>query len=128
MARHREHRRGRARLDDAAGVHHRQFVRESGDDAEVVGDEDDAHAALLRQRLQQLDDLGLHGDVERRRGLVRDHQARLARQRHRDGHTLPESPRELVREVMRPDRRIGDADLAHAIHGLRPRLLPVAAP
>ncbi len=56
--------------------------------------------AMPSVRLQigeQLQDLRLDGDVERRRRLVGDEQAGPAGQRHGDHHPLPHPARELVR-------------------------------
>ena len=54
-------------------------VGAAGDDAEIVGDEDHRHAALALLALQQVQDLRLHGDVERRGRLVGDQQLRARR-------------------------------------------------
>ena len=62
-------------LDDAAGVHDRDPVGDVGDDAEVVGDEDQPHAGAPPAAPEQVHDLGLHGDVERRGRLVGDEHA-----------------------------------------------------
>ena len=64
-----------AALDDAAGVHDGDFIAGFGNDAEVVGDEDDAHVQFLLQREEEFEDLGLDGDVESGGGLVGDEQA-----------------------------------------------------
>ena len=55
---------------DLAGVHHDDPVAHFGDHAEVVRDEDQAHAGVLLKLVQKLHDLCLHRDVERRRRLV----------------------------------------------------------
>ena len=47
-----------------------------GDDAQVVRDEDDRHAALVAQLLQELEDLRLDRHVERRGRLVGDQERR----------------------------------------------------
>ena len=70
--------RGRRLLDDPARVHHRDLVGAAGDDAEVVGDEDHRHEPLALLLLEQVEDLGLHGDVERGGGLVGEQQLRAA--------------------------------------------------
>ena len=103
--------RGRRRaLDDAAGIHHRDLVGAAGDDAEIVGDEDHRHvpAALLAR--QQVEDLRLDRDVERRGRLVGDQELRLAGQRDRDRHALPHAAGELVRILRQPLLGRGDAD------------------
>ena len=54
----------------------------------------------LRRSLDQLQDLGLDGHVERGRRLVGDQQVGVARERHRDHHALAHAARELVRVVV----------------------------
>ena len=105
-----EHRGGRADLGDPAGVQHGDAVGDLRGDAEVVGDQHDAAADLVAQPLQQAQHLGLHGDVERRRRLVGDDQLRVARDRDRDHHALPQSAGEFVRVGPHPPLRLGDAD------------------
>ena len=89
-----------ARLDDAAGIHDGDPVGDVGDDAEVVRDQDEPHLALLLQLLQQVHDLRLHGDVERRRRLVGDEHRRVEREGHRDHDALAHAAGELVRVVL----------------------------
>ena len=68
-----------------------------GDDRQVVADEQQRHAALAHQAVEQLEDLGLGGDVERGRRLVGDQQLRAAGERHGDGDALALAARDLVR-------------------------------
>src|SRR5215212_6249411 len=84
-------------LHDLAEVHHGYPVRDVLDHREVVGDEDVGEVELLLEVLQQVDDLGLDRDVQRRDGLVADDQARVERDGpgHPDPLTLPAG--ELVR-------------------------------
>ena len=58
----------------------------------------------------QLDDLGLHGDVERGGRLVGDQEIRSAGERDRDHHALPHAAGKLVRIILHPPLRCGDAD------------------
>jgi hypothetical protein len=57
-----------------------------------VGDEQHGHADLALQRLQELEDLRLDGDVERGRRLVGDQQVRLVGERHGDHDALALPP------------------------------------
>ena len=59
-------------LDDPPGVHHGDAVGHLGDDAEVVRDEQQRQVELLLQLAQQVENLRLDRDVERRRRLVGD--------------------------------------------------------
>ena len=95
-------------LDDAAGIHHQHLVGDLGDDAEIMGDDQDRHAEPLLQVAQEVEDLGLDGDVERRGRLVGDQQRRLADQRHRDHHALAHAARHVVRKIVDALRRRGD--------------------
>ena len=113
-----------ARLDDLASVHHHHSVGHLGDDAEIVSDEDEAEAHLVLQLLEELQDLGLHGDVERSRRLVGDDDVGLHRQRHRDHDSLALAAGELVRVLVERGGGLGDADAAHQVErpllGLHP--------
>ena len=86
-------------LDDPAGVHHRDAVGHFGDDAEVVRDQEQRQAEALLQVAQQIENLRLDRDVERRRRLVGDDERRIARQRDRDQRALAQAAGELVRIV-----------------------------
>ena len=111
-------------LDQLADVHHRHPVADVLDHAQVVGDEQVGQAELLLQVLQQVEDLRLDRDVQRRDRLVADDQLRVQRQRAGDADALPLAAAEGVRvaaHVLRaqPDelQQLGDPVL---------QLLPVA--
>jgi hypothetical protein len=53
-----------------------------------VGDEHDGHVAAALQVTDQLEDLRLRRDIERRRWFVGDEHGRLERQRHGDHGAL----------------------------------------
>ena len=65
---------------------------------------------LLLQLAQQVEDLGLHGDVEGGGRLVGDEQVGVARHRSGDEDTLGHAAGDLVRVGAERPRRIGDAD------------------
>ena len=73
-----------------------------------------------RRLCQEVEDLGLDHDVQRRRRLVGDHQRRVARERHGDHDPLAHPARELVRVVVRPARRDANVleELLHPAAGL----------
>ena len=83
-------------LNDMAAVHHHDIVGNLGDDAQVVGNEDDAGAAFLLQRPQQLEDGLLHGDIESRGWLIGNEDIRLVGQGHGYHHPLLLSAADLV--------------------------------
>ena len=90
----------RGRLDDAPGVHDGDAVGVTGDDTQVVGDEDDAHLVLVAQLVDEVEDLHLRRHVESRRRFVGDQDARLAYEGHGDHDALTHTARELVRVVV----------------------------
>ena len=100
MARRVEQRGLVTDLDDAAQVHHRNPRRDVLDHRQVMGDEQVGDAELALQVLQQVDDLGLHRDIQRRHRLVADDQPRFASQRTRDAYALALAARELVRVAL----------------------------
>ena len=73
---------------------------------------------------KQVEDLRLHGDVERGRRLVGDDQARLAGERHGDHHALAHAAGILVRVGREPARRVGNAHAAEQLLGRVERLAP----
>ena len=84
-------------------------------DVEVVGDEQHRHAEPGLQVLEQLEDLRLHGDVERGRRLVGDQEIGSIGERHGDHHALALPAGELVRIGAEPLGRVGDADLGQKL-------------
>ena len=106
----REQLRGSGPLGDAAGIHHRHPIAGLRDDAEVMGDQQDAHGEFAPQIEQQLEDLVLDGDVQRRRRLVGDEQLGPAGKGHGDHHPLPHAAGEFMRPGVHPPCRRGHAD------------------
>jgi hypothetical protein len=98
-------------------AHHHHLVGDLAHQAQVVADEQHAHAALGLQPRQQFQDLALDGHVQRRGGLVGDQQLGLAGQRHRDHHALLLAARHLVRVAGQAALRFGDAHLAQQLLG-----------
>ena len=64
-------------LDDLADVHHGDPGRDVPHDREVVRDEEIGELELRLQVFEQVDDLGLNRDVERRDRLVADDELRV---------------------------------------------------
>jgi hypothetical protein len=75
-----------------------------------VGDQDDAATDLVTQSAQQPEHLSLHGDVEGRRRLVGNDELRVAGDRDRDHHALPETSGQFVRVGPHASLGFGDAD------------------
>ena len=80
-----------------AEVHDRDAVRDLPDDREVVGDEEVGDPELALEVPEQVEDLGLDRDVERRDRLVADDQLRPQRDRPGDPDPLALAAGELVR-------------------------------
>ncbi len=78
-------------------LHHDDARRGVGDNAHIVRDDHDRHAEPGLQLAQQVENLGLHRHVERRRRFVGDENLRLRRDRHRDHGALALAARQLVR-------------------------------
>ena len=63
--------------------------------AEVVGYQDQTHMAALLCLAEQVEDLSLRGDVESGRGLVRDQELRIPRERGGQSDSLCHPARDL---------------------------------
>ena len=112
-----EHRGDGAGFDDVAIGHDADAVGDAFDHAQIMGDEQHGHAEALLQRLEQVEDLGLHGDVERGGGLVGDEQVGLVGERHGDHDALALAARKLVRIGGEAAGRVGNADLVEQFEG-----------
>src|SRR6185369_10256542 len=97
MARALEQRALVRQLDDLAQVHHRHPCRDMAHHRQVVRDKDVGEAEAPLQILQQVDDLGLDRDIQRRHRLVADDQLRLHRKCSRDADALALSAGKFVR-------------------------------
>ncbi len=113
----------RSGLDDLALGHDADPVGDLAHDAEVMRDEQHRHADLAFEPGQQLQDLRLHGDVQRRRRLVGDQKLGFVGQRHGDHDALALPAGELVRIGVEPLFRVTDADLLEEFQRPRPRRL-----
>ena len=92
------------------GVHHHDAVGHSRDDAQVVGDEKDRRVRAVLDALEDIEDLGLDGDVEGGGGLVGDEDLGFVGDRHGDHRPLAHPAGVLVRVLVGPRCRVGDAD------------------
>jgi hypothetical protein len=107
-------------LDDLARIHHADDVGDAADDAEVMGDEQHAHAEPRPDLGEQRQDLRLHRDVERGGRLVRDQKIRLVGERHRDHDALALAAGQLMRIALQPGFGIGNADLRQQFRACAP--------
>ncbi|OIQ72302.1 hypothetical protein GALL_460750 [mine drainage metagenome] len=111
----------RALLDNLAALHDADTIRDAAHNAQIMGDEQQAHPLVALQVGQQVKDLRLNRHVQRRGRLIRDQQMRPVRQRHRDHHALPLPARKLVRIGTQPLFGIADTYLLQQLHHPRPR-------
>ena len=104
--------RARGVLDFFAAVHDEHVVGDFGDDAEVVRDEDDRHAAVVAELAEDFEDLGLDRDVEGGGRFVGDEKLRVAGEGHRDHDALLLAAGHLVRIGVDALFGVFDADFA----------------
>ena len=90
-----------------------------GDNAEIVGDEEDGHAELGLEGAEKVEDLGLDGDVEGGGGLVGDEEAGLAGEGDGDHDALAHAAGDLVGVGGGAAVGVGDADELEELDGAR---------
>ncbi len=105
-------------FDKAAGIHHIYTATNIGDDAEVVGDENDGGAFGLLQFFQQLQDLRLNGDIQGGGGFVSDEERGFASEGHGDHDALAHAAGELMRVVVESAGGCGKADALEHFDGV----------
>ena len=99
MERPGQHILGRADLDDASEIHHRDPVGDGPREPEVVRHHQDGQAELIAEPEEKAKDLAAHRRVEVRHGLVGHQHHRIENQGSRDHHPLALPSGELVRVV-----------------------------
>ena len=107
----------RGGLHHLPGVDHHHPVAEVVDDAQVVGDHDDAHVPVLLEVLHELEDLGLNGDIQSGGGLIGDEELRVAGQGNGDHHPLAHTAGELVGILLHALLRVRDAAQLQELKG-----------
>ena len=111
------------RLHQPPGVHDQDPVCTLARHAEVMGDEQQRHAPLALDAVQQVEHLALGGHVERRGRLVADQHLGVAREAGGQCHPLTHATGELERVLLRhprpagPPRRVGGRS-PHARDGM----------
>ncbi len=118
MRRPAENRAHRSGFDDASGIHDGDAIGGFGDDAEVVRDEQQRQVERRLHLAQQVENLRLNRDIERRRGLVGDDERRPTRERDGDHHALAHAARKLVRVVRNSGFGIDDSHGAEELDRL----------
>jgi len=103
---------GGAIFDNLASIHDGDVIGHVGDDAKVMGDEDNRKVLFFLKLVDELKDLRLDGDVERGCRFVADKDFRIGAESNRDDDTLAHAAREFERILFVAAFRFGDADLA----------------
>ena len=106
---------GAAGLHQTPRVHDGHSVGHAGHHAQIVRDEDDAHAGLALHVAQQIQHAGLHGHVQRGGGLVGQQDARAQGQGDGQHAALPHAAGKVVR--LQAHARLGIVD-AHQLQQL----------
>ncbi len=75
-------------LNHLALAHDDDAVSHLGNDTHVMGNQDDGRSELLLQVPQKIENLTLHGHVQRRGRFVRDEDGGAQRNRHGDHYAL----------------------------------------
>jgi hypothetical protein len=109
VLRRTDERFARGELDDLSRVHHCHPVGHACDDAKIVGDEEQGHAALGLQARQQIEDLRLDRYVERGRRLIGNQYLGIDGERPGDHRALLEAARKLERILLEAPLGIRDA-------------------
>ena len=104
-------------FDDSAGVHNVDGIGVAGYDAEVVRDDNDGGAAFLGESADELEELGLDGDVDGGGGFVGEEDLGLATEGHGDHDALPHATAHVVRIVVEPTSGVGYADFFEELTG-----------
>ena len=102
----------RTRFDNLSCIHQCHAVGITAHQRQIVRDEQKRNAALLLQILEQIQNLSLPRDIERRRRLIGNHNVRMAGKRHGDHHALLLPAREFMSKrfdssfwIVEPDAR-----------------------
>ena len=97
-------------LDDLALLHDDDPIGEVGDDAHIVGDQQNRRTQTILQVTHEVEDLSLDCHVKSRCRLVRDQQFGVEGKRHGDHRTLTLAAGELVGVGLESLDRVGHLD------------------
>ncbi len=118
-----QHRLDRAALHDHAGIHDDDAVAMPGDHRKIVADQQDRHLQFRAQAVDEGENARLHRDVERRRRLIGNDEARATADRHGDHRALPLAAGQRERIGSRRAFRLGQS---HMLEQLNRALLRLA--
>jgi hypothetical protein len=105
----------RAKFHQGTGVHHRDTIADLGNHRKIVGDEEHRQPELMTKVGQQLQYLGLDGDVEGRCRLVGNEQLWPVHDGHGDHYPLTLTAGKLMRIVSGSPLGIRDTDVVQGL-------------
>ena len=79
-------------FNDASGIQNKDTLRQRGRHTQIVRNEQDCRLLIASEIAQQVEDLRLHGDVERGGRFIGDEQLRSRHHRHGNKHALTLPP------------------------------------
>ena len=120
-----EHLVGESLLHDRTALHHHQPVRQQPRDAEIVGHQHDRQVQPFDKAAQQVEEAGLHRDVEAAGRLVHEDQPRIADEVARDLQALAHAAGVGAGTVV--EAVDVDLDPRHPVGGLAADLAVVAS-
>lgn len=111
----------RALLDNATKIHDGDAITDMMDDGEIMGNENVGKLQLLLKVRQEIEDLRLDRDIQRRHGFIENNKLWFERNGPGDADSLPLSAREFVRVTggdfgVQPDK---PQEFVHAKFSLR---------
>lgn len=105
-----EQRKSSVLLDAAPCLHDSNPVSQPAHDVQVVGNKQQAHVQFLLEFIEQVQNLGLYGDIQRGGRFIRNQQAGLSQQCHGNHYPLALTTGKLVREIRQPSCRLTNAN------------------
>jgi hypothetical protein len=113
MLRMMEEGRNGGLFHDLAVLHDGYPVGHLGDYGKIVRDEEHGELVRSAQIFEEIQNLGLNGDIEGGRGLIGDQKSGPVDERHGDQDALALAAGELVRVIAGAAFGLGQADIAH---------------
>ncbi len=117
MARMLKEQFARGGLDDASSIHDVDLIAHFRDYGEIVGNKNDGGAEFLLSIADEIENLFLHGNIERGSGLVTNQQFGARDEGHRDHDALSHTAGKFVRVAVHAFFGIVNADLSESIDG-----------
>ena len=117
-----------AMLNDFSGIHHRDLICHPGYHTEVMGNQNDRHAGLFLEVIQQIENLRLDGYVQRRGRLVGNQNRGFTGDGHGDHGPLQHAPGKFEGVLSGPLRRFRNLAQFEQLDGFGESLPVAVAP